>query len=270
MSEGRHQVRRRFGQNFLIDVGVIERLVRAIAPSLEQNLVEIGPGQGALTEHLIGRSATLQLIEIDRDLVAWLQQRFPQVTVHSADALKVQYDALFDPPRPLRVVGNLPYNISTPLLFHLLKFARWIEDAHFMLQHEVVTRLAASPGDKDWGRLGVMMQYRCQVEPLFGVPPEAFRPRPQVQSRIVRLRPHAELPHTAADETLLAQIVRAAFSQRRKTLRNALKSVPGATEVLDARVLDIDGKRRPETLGVGEFVALANALAAAGNTSEEA
>ncbi len=261
MSEGRHQARRRFGQNFLIDIGVIERLVRAIAPTADQALVEIGPGQGALTEHLVGRCGALQLVEIDRDLVAWLSERFPDVTIHSADALKVRYDTLFEPPRRFRVVGNLPYNISTPLLFHLLTFAPWIEDAHFMLQDEVVQRLAARPGERDWGRLGVMMQYRCQVEPLFGVPPEAFRPRPRVNSRIVRLRPHEQLPHPAADEQLLAQIVRAAFSQRRKTLRNALKSVPGARELLDAGHLSVDLTRRPETLSVADFVLLANTLA---------
>lgn len=268
MSEMRHQARRRFGQNFLVDTSVVERLLKAVNPQPDQALVEIGPGQGALTEYLIGRTEALQLIEIDRDLVAWLQQRFPDVQIHSADALKVAYDQLFDPPRRFRVVGNLPYNISTPLLFHLLKFSRWLDDAHFMLQEEVVQRLAAAPGERAWGRLGVMMQYRCRVEPLFGVPPEAFRPRPQVQSRIVRLRPHAELPHPADDEELLAQIVRAAFSQRRKTMRNALKAVPGATELLASGTLPLDGGRRPETLEVADFVAIANALSRGGSQPE--
>lgn len=262
MSSTRHQPRRRFGQNFLHDRSVVERLVSAMALQPTQALVEIGPGQGALTEYLVGRVGQLLLIEIDRDLVAELEQRFPQLQIRPEDALRVDYGSLFEPPCRFRVVGNLPYNISTPLMFRLLQHAPWIEDAHFMLQDEVVQRLAAQPGEKAWGRLGVMMQYRCQVEPLFGVPPEAFRPRPAVNSRIVRLRPFAELPHSAVDEELLAQVVRAAFSQRRKTLRNALKSVPGSDRLLASEVLPMDWSRRPETLSVADFVAVANALSA--------
>lgn len=251
-----HSPRKRFGQNFLRDPGIIQRIVRSIAPRADDLLLEIGPGQGALTAALLESPARLLAVELDRDLIPLLQQRFGHLErfrLLQGDALQLELAGLAD--SPLRVVGNLPYNISTPLLFHLLRQRRQLVDMHFMLQREVVERLAASPGSKAWGRLGVMVQYHCRVTPLLTVPPEAFVPRPRVQSAVVRLQPHAEPPHRATDEALLARLVNLAFQQRRKTLRNALR------ELLDAEAmagLGIDPRRRPETLSLAEFVELAN------------
>ncbi|MCC5886139.1 MAG: 16S rRNA (adenine(1518)-N(6)/adenine(1519)-N(6))-dimethyltransferase RsmA [Gammaproteobacteria bacterium] len=253
-----HRPRRRFSQNFLVDRGTIDRIVSAVAPAADEHVVEIGPGRGAITGQLAARAGELVLVEIDRDLVATLERNFPELRVISGDALKVCFDSLFPEPLRYRVVGNLPYNISTPLIFRLLSHAKRMSDAHFMLQDEVVARLAASPGEKAWGRLGVMVQYHCQVEPLFGVSPDAFNPKPQVRSRVVRLVPHAELPHVAQDYRLLETLVRTAFSLRRKTLRNALKAMPGSEELV-ARG-EFDFSVRPENLDVGDFVAIANAL----------
>ena len=260
-----HQARKRFGQNFLRDPGVISRIMRAIAPGPGERLVEIGPGQGALTEPLLeAADGHLEVIELDRDLIPGLRVQFfnhPGFVIHEGDALKFDFRALRGEGQPLRVVGNLPYNISTPLIAHLLQAGDAIADMHFMLQKEVVERLAATPGGADWGRLSVMAQYRCRVESLFVVPPEAVVPRPKVDSAIVRLTPHPDLPHPATDEALLFSLVRDAFGQRRKTLRNNLKGRIGA-EALAA--LDIDPSRRPQTLSVEEFVRIANHLAAAG------
>lgn len=257
-----HRARKRFSQNFLVDPSTIERIVAAIAPRADDALVEVGPGRGALTALLVDLVDALTVIEIDRDLVHGLRVRYPDLEIIDGDALRVDYAALAPEGRRLRVVGNLPYNISTPLLFHLLRFATAVEDAHFMLQDEVVQRLAAAPGDKAWGRLSVMVQYRCRVESLFGVPAEAFEPRPKVRSRIVRLIPFDTPPHPAQDETLLADVVRATFSQRRKTLRNGLRTLPAVDapelQALEERGLDLGV--RPETLGVVAFVELANAL----------
>jgi 16S rRNA (adenine1518-N6/adenine1519-N6)-dimethyltransferase len=258
-----HRARKRFGQNFLVDDAVIHRIVAAIDPKPSDVVIEIGPGRGAITRGLEASGCDLTVVEIDRDLAHGLRVRYPELRIEEGDALRLDYSALFDPPTPFRVVGNLPYNISTPLLFHLLDYARWVRDAHFMLQDEVVQRLAAGPGEKAWGRLGVMVQYRCRVEPLFGVAQDAFTPRPQVRSRIVRLVPleAPELP--ATDEGLFAQVVRAAFSQRRKTLRNGLKTLPAvdaaAFAALEAAGVDL--RVRPETLGVRDFVTIANVLA---------
>lgn len=259
-----HRARKRFGQNFLRDPGIISRIVRSIGPRPGDRLVEIGPGQGALTEPLLEAAGRLEVIELDRDLIPGLRVQFfayPDFVIHEGDALKFDFRALRGEGKPLRVVGNLPYNISTPLIAHLLEAGDAIADMHFMLQKEVVDRLAAEPGGADWGRLSVMAQYRCRVDALFVVPPEAFVPRPKVDSAIVRLAPHAELPYPASDEALLATLVREAFGQRRKTLRNNLKGrITG--EALAA--LDIDPGRRPQTLSVAEFVRIANHLAAAG------
>lgn len=258
-----HRARKRFGQNFLRDPGVISRIVRAIAPRSGERLVEIGPGQGALTEPLLEATGTLEVIELDRDLIPGLRVQFfnyPGFVIHEGDALKVDYAELRGDGAALRVVGNLPYNISTPLIAHLLQAGDAIVDMHFMLQKEVVERLAASPGGADWGRLSVMAQYRCRVESLFVVPPEAFVPRPKVDSAIVRLTPYAERPHPATDETLLFELVRQAFSQRRKTLRNNLK---GRIDASELEALDIDPGRRPQTLTVEEFVRIANHQAGA-------
>lgn len=251
----RHVPRKRYGQHFLVDPAIVARIIAAIAPAPGEILVEIGPGHGALTGPLAARSARLHLIEIDRDLAAALAERCDadRVSVHVGDALEFDYDSL---PSPFRLVGNLPYNISTPLLFRLAAYADRIRDAHFMLQREVVERLAAAPGGKDYGRLSVMIQYRCAVEPLFGVGPGAFHPRPRVDSTVVRLIPHAAPPVTVADEALLARLVAQAFSRRRKTLRNALE---GLVEAEALAALGIDPRRRPETLTLAEFAALADA-----------
>ncbi|WP_193166100.1 16S rRNA (adenine(1518)-N(6)/adenine(1519)-N(6))-dimethyltransferase RsmA [Microbulbifer hainanensis] len=252
-----HKARKRFGQNFLVDENIIERIVRAISPKEDDHLVEIGPGQGAITQLLLQRCPSLTAVELDRDLIPLLEFKFrdyPQFTIIEKDALKFDFGE-FAGERPLRIVGNLPYNISTPLLFHLLSFPGKVQDMHFMLQKEVVDRLSATPGSKSFGRLSVMVQYHCRVQGLFPVPPQSFRPAPKVESAIVRLAPYAEPPYPAQDERLLERIVNVAFQQRRKTLRNALKPL---YPELDVDALPVDAGRRPETLSVEEFVKLAN------------
>lgn len=252
-----HRARKRFGQNFLVDANIIERIVGAIAPEPGDRLVEIGPGQGALTELLLQHCPALTAVELDRELIPLLEvkfRRYPQFDLIQQDALKFDFARLAEG-RPLRIVGNLPYNISTPLLFHLLGFRQQLQDMHFMLQKELVDRLSAVPGGKAYGRLSVMAQYYCQVQALFPVPPQSFQPAPKVDSAIVRLVPYATLPHPAKDEKLLAQIVSVVFQQRRKTLRNALKPL---YPDLDPRQLPVAAERRPQTLSVGEFVQLAD------------
>ncbi|MEP2614553.1 16S rRNA (adenine(1518)-N(6)/adenine(1519)-N(6))-dimethyltransferase RsmA, partial [Marinobacter alexandrii] len=209
-----HQARKRFGQNFLHDPGVIERIVRAIHPKPEDTLVEIGPGLGAITEEILAVNPRLQVVELDRDLIPVLRTKFfnyPEFRIHEADALSFDFSQLADDGRGLRIIGNLPYNISTPLIFHLLGQAGVVKDMHFMLQKEVVQRLAAVPGDNNYGRLGIMAQYFCKVQPLFEVGPGAFRPAPKVDSAIVRLVPHETLPHPAKDLGTLQAVVRTAF-----------------------------------------------------------
>jgi 16S rRNA (adenine1518-N6/adenine1519-N6)-dimethyltransferase len=255
-----HRARKRFGQNFLRDDGVISRISGAIHARPSDHLVEIGPGQGALTESLVGSRCQLDVIELDRDLVPLLLAAFsihPRFKLHSADALKFDYAALTEAGEGLRVVGNLPYNISTPLIFKLLENATIIQDMHFMLQLEVVERLAASPGSKTWGRLGIMAQYQCQVEHLFDVPPEAFNPPPKVQSAIVRLTPWKDSPWPACDEVQLRRIVQASFSQRRKTLRNNLKGIINSDQL---ELLGIDPGVRAEMLELTQFIDIANAI----------
>lgn len=269
-----HQARKRFGQNFLQDASVISRIIGAVAPKPEQHLVEIGPGLGALTEPLLAQAGGLDIIELDRDLVPVLRTQFfryeDSLRIYQADALKFDFSTLVsaESPAPLRVVGNLPYNISTPLIFHLLKFRRQIADMHFMLQKEVVLRLAAGPGDNNYGRLSVMAQYFCQVDNLFEVPPTAFSPQPKVDSAIVRLQPYSELPIAAANEQDFATLVRTGFSQRRKTLRNNLKKLLPVTAI---EALNIDPGIRPERLSLAEFVKLSDAYTAfqASTPSEE-
>ena len=253
----RHHPRKRFGQNFLRDESTIEAIARAIAPDDSDHIVEIGPGEGALTQALISGECRLDAIELDRDLRTRLMAAFsthPGFTLHSADALDFDFASLATGGTCLRLVGNLPYNISTPLIFKLLEQAPIIKDMHFMLQLEVVERLAASPGSKDWGRLGVMAQFRCEVESLFEVPPEAFYPPPKVHSAVVRLTPHPEPAYPNVDPTSLARVVMQAFSQRRKTLRNNFK---GAMEDNDFGGLAIDPSARAETLSIADFVAIA-------------
>lgn len=253
-----HVARKRFGQNFLVDQRIIARIVDAIDPRPDDKLVEIGPGLAALTQPLLERVDHLHVVEIDRDLVARLRERFPaeKLTVHAADALRFDFSQLDG---ELRVVGNLPYNISTPLLFHLASFAGCLHDITVMLQKEVVERMVADAGEEAYGRLSVMLQYRFVLEKLFDVPAAAFRPMPQVTSAIVRLvpRPPAELE--AADEQMLSAVVAAAFGQRRKTLRNAL------ARFLDAQAfaeLGIDPGERGERLSLADYVRIANYCAA--------
>ena len=253
----RHIPRKRFGQNFLIDEAAIAAIVEAIAPRPGDHMVEIGPGLGALTRPLAGLLAHLHVIEIDRDIVARLRSAFPggRVTVHEGDALRFDFSALG--PR-LRVVGNLPYNISTPLLFHLARHAAAIEDIHVMLQKEVVERMVARPSTSEYGRLSVMLQYRFQMEPVLAVAAVAFRPVPKVESAVVRMVPYARLPHPAADEAALGKIVAAAFARRRKTLRNALK---GYFSAGDFQKLGVDAGLRAQDLRLEDFVRLADAAA---------
>jgi 16S rRNA (adenine1518-N6/adenine1519-N6)-dimethyltransferase len=252
-----HVARKRFGQHFLGDAAVVAAIVDAVAPRPGQALVEIGPGLGALTAPLLARCGALSVIELDRDLAARLRQR-PGLAVIEADVLRVDFAALARAGgQPLRIVGNLPYNISTPILFHLLDAAAHWRDAHLMLQKEVVTRMAAAPGGRNYGRLSVMLQWRCRIEPLFEVPPSAFEPPPRVDSALVRLRPLATPP--AVDERLLGELVTLAFSQRRKLLRHTLgrwlaTHRPGAA---------FDLQRRAEEVPVAEYVALATAAAPA-------
>lgn len=261
-----HRARKRFGQNFLHDATVIQRIIHAINPQADQHLVEIGPGQAALTTHLLGSGATLDVIELDRDLAGWLQTRFgqePGFSVHQADVLKFDIGSLQQDSRRLRIIGNLPYNISTPCLFHLLRYHTQIEDMVFMLQHEVVQRLAAGVGDSDYGRLGIMVQYFCAVEPLFMVPPGAFRPQPKVNSAVVRLRPYRQLPLQAKDFTCLQRVIRTAFNQRRKTLKNSLSTLISATSLSQ---LPVDLSLRPENLGLADYIAISDAITDASGT----
>lgn len=257
-----HQARKRFGQNFLHDDGIIRGIIRAVHPQPGDNLVEIGPGKGAITEHLLAACPSLQVIELDRDLIPLLLARFiadyPDFRIHQSDALKYDFAKLGSPERPLRVVGNLPYNISTPLIFHLLSYHERVRDMHFMLQKEVVQRLAAPVGVKAYGRLSVMTQYYCRVENLLEVPPECFQPRPKVDSAVVRLTPHRELPHPARDVKALEKLVNVAFQQRRKTLRNALGTLLSADLIAAA---GIDPGVRPEQVSLADYVALSNHLA---------
>ena len=249
-----HIARKRFGQNFLQDTHFVNACIAAVRPRPAETVVEIGPGLGALTRPLMVQIPHLHVVEIDRDLIARLQKTYPtsQLTVHSGDALAFDFAALGE---NLRIVGNLPYNISTPLLFHLAQFASHISDMHFMLQKEVVERMAAAPSTAAYGRLSVMLQYRFQILPLFDVPPEAFHPAPKVTSSFVRLLPLHPLPHPALNPELFAEIVAAAFSMRRKTLRNTLK---GRLTDADFQALAIDAGWRAENLGVAEYVRIAN------------
>ncbi|MBR7887496.1 16S rRNA (adenine(1518)-N(6)/adenine(1519)-N(6))-dimethyltransferase RsmA [Marinomonas sp. A79] len=253
-----HKARKRFGQNFLHDHGVIRRIVACIGPKKGQRLVEIGPGKGALTEGIISVTERMDVVELDRDLIPILKVnlfRYPDLTVHEADAMKFDFRSLKTDEQSIRVVGNLPYNISTPLIFHLLSQADVIEDMHFMLQKEVVDRLAARPGDSLYGRLSVMAQYYCAVESLFIVGPESFDPAPKVDSAIVRMTPHKVLLHPVDNVKKLEDMVRVGFQQRRKTLRNNYK---GVLDNDDFAALSIDPTLRPERLDVEDFVRITN------------
>jgi 16S rRNA (adenine1518-N6/adenine1519-N6)-dimethyltransferase len=251
------RARKRFGQHFLHDPGVLRRIVEAIDPGPGQRLVEIGPGRGALTLPLLSRCGRLEAIEIDRDLVPLLLAKaagMGELVVHQADALDVDFAALHGGGQKLRVCGNLPYNISTPLLFHLLEASAAIADMHFMLQKEVVDRIVAPPGGKTYGRLTVMLAAACAATALFRVGRGAFQPPPAVDSAVVRLVPHAVPPFPLPDPGRFAQLVASAFSMRRKTLRNGLRGLVDAAQFAAAGV---DADRRPETLAPAEFARLA-------------
>lgn len=252
----KHIAKKRFGQNFLTDQGIITSLIEAISPEADDLMVEIGPGLGALTKPLLQRLNLLHVVEVDRDIIAWMQKEYTNnnISIHDADALKFDFASLGE---KLRVTGNLPYNISTPILFHLLDNISHITDMHFMLQKEVVERMVAAPSTPAYGRLSVMLQYRLQMEYLFTVPPDAFVPAPKVESAFVRCVPYAALPFTANDEVLFAKIVLAAFGQRRKTLRNTLK---GMLDDDGFAAVNINSQLRAENLSVEDFVAIANYL----------
>jgi 16S rRNA (adenine1518-N6/adenine1519-N6)-dimethyltransferase len=255
-----HIPRKRFGQNFLHDHNIIYNIISSIQARAGQHWVEIGPGQGALTEPLLSEKVRLDVVELDRDLVVLLRdkfQQFPNLQIHSADALRFDFSALAEKNTKLRIIGNLPYNISTPLMFHLLDNAYCIEDMHFMLQKEVVDRICAVPGSKKYGRLSVMMQYYCVPELLFYVPPESFDPIPQVTSAIVRLVPHSSPPVVVNDVAKLNRVVTQAFSQRRKTLRNSLKKLIVEEDII---ALGIDPTLRAESITLAEFASLSNLL----------
>jgi 16S rRNA (adenine1518-N6/adenine1519-N6)-dimethyltransferase len=252
-----HRPRKRFGQHFLHDPSVIERILQVVAPVPGERLVEIGPGEGALTLPLLARGARLTVIELDRDLAARLAAR-PEagdtLDVVQGDALKIELAGLAAPGERLRLVGNLPYNVSTPLLFRFIEQLPVIRDMHFMLQREVVERMAAGPGSKTYGRLSVMLAVACRVEPLFDIGPGAFRPPPKVWSSVVRLEPWAEPPFPLPDPGRFAEVVRRAFGQRRKTLRNALSGLVDEDAI---RAAGCDPGARAETLPPEAFARLA-------------
>jgi len=249
----KHQPRKRFGQNFLVDAGVIAAIVAAIRPARADHIVEIGPGLGALTRPLLAAVEQMHAIEIDRDLVTALKHEFaPRLTVHAADVLGFDFATLGN---GLRVVGNLPYNISTPLLFHIARYCAQVHDIHVMLQKEIVARMVAAPSDSNYGRLSVMLQYRFDLEKLIDVPAAAFDPAPRIDSAVVRLTPLRPLPFAARDESWFARIVKAAFSQRRKTLRNSLSAFLSEP---DFGALAIAPAARAQELSVAQFVAIAD------------
>ena len=252
-----HKARKRFGQNFLVDERIIDDIIRAIRPEPADNMVEIGPGLGALTRPLLQKLNLLHVVEIDRDIIVRLENDYPKgkLVIHAGDALKFDLATL---PAPLRIVGNLPYNISSPLLFHFAAYAERITDMHFMLQNEVVERMVAEPSTAAYGRLSAMLQYRFHMEKLLDVPPDSFRPAPKVDSAIVRLIPLSANEVFVRDEALFAEVVAAAFGQRRKTLRNTLRAY---LHEADFEKLGIDAQLRAENLGVMEFSRIANFLA---------
>lgn len=252
----KHNAKKRFGQNFLVDTTIIQALNDSIAPQADDLMVEIGPGLGAMTKPLLQSLKHLHVVEFDRDIIKWMQSEYQatQIEIHACDALKFNFGQLGS---PLRVVGNLPYNISTPILFHLLSFLPNIKDMHFMLQKEVVERMVAEPSTSAYGRLSVMLQYHLQMTYLHTVPAEAFKPAPKVQSAFVRCVPFTEKPFIAKDETLLSKIVLSAFNQRRKTIRNTLKTFIDESAIT---ALGINPQNRAENLSVKDFVNISNHL----------
>lgn len=263
-----HVARKRFGQNFLVDDGIIHGIVSAIDPQPNDIVVEIGPGLGALTDPLLERLPGMQVVELDRDLVERLRRRYgDRLVVHAGDALAFDFGKLREPGRALRIVGNLPYNISSPLLFHLVDFADDVRDQHFMLQKEVVERMVADPGGKSYGRLSIMLQVRYHMEHVLDVPPASFNPPPKVDSAVVRMIPWPRAedgtlrsPYSACDAGVLGDVVTAAFSQRRKVLRNTLSFL---RDQVDFDALGFDLTRRAEDVPVAEYVELARIVGGA-------
>jgi 16S rRNA (adenine1518-N6/adenine1519-N6)-dimethyltransferase len=252
--------RKRFGQNFLQDKNIILKIIEAIAPKKNDHIVEIGPGPGALTIQLLPILKTMDVIELDRDLVPKLQavcRNLGELNIHQADALQFDFKKLIKNKHLLRIIGNLPYNISTPLIFHLLKQINYIHDMHFMLQKEVAQRLAAKPNNKNYGRLSVMVQYFCEVTELFIVSPRAFYPVPKVESALVRLIPHKKILLPAKNVSVLEKVVKLAFNQRRKMIQNCLK---GSVSEEQFNSLNISSKLRPEQLSVEDFVKISNII----------
>ena len=254
----KHIARKRFGQNFLTDDGVLHQIIRGIGPGKDDVMVEIGPGLAAMTNLLLQAMPHMHVVELDRDLVARLKKSYPaeRLTVHEGDALKFDFLSIPVPEgKKLRVVGNLPYNISSPLLFHLATISEHVLDQHFMLQKEVVQRMVAAPGSKEYGRLSVMLQWRYQMDLLFIVPPTAFDPPPKVESAIVRMMPLPEPLN--CDQHKLEQVVTKAFSQRRKVIRNCMVGMFTENDLVNA---GIDPQTRPETVALAQYVNLARTL----------
>lgn len=256
-----HRARKRFGQNFLSDQGVIQRIIQSINPKTGDRLIEIGPGLGALTCPVLKIAGEMDVIELDRDIIPKLQlncgldySQQGKLRIHNTDVLTFDFNSL-GYAQPLRIIGNLPYNISTPIIFHLVEYSKQIQDMYFMLQKEVVERLAAKPDTSNYSRLSVMAQYYFQVTPLFVVPPESFDPMPKVDSAIVRLVPHTTRPVEVSDEQAFAKLVSVAFSQRRKTLRNVLKDVCTAEQL---QAVGIDPASRAQSLTLQQFANLFN------------
>ncbi len=251
-----HKAKKRFGQNFLVDQTIIDALIASIAPQAQDTTVEIGPGLGAMTQPLLHALDKLHVVEFDRDIIKWMQSTYKDqsIVIHGSDALKFNFITLGP---NLRVVGNLPYNISTPILFHLIDQLACIKDMHFMLQKEVVERMVAEPSTSAYGRLSVMLQYHLDMQYLHTVPADAFSPAPKVQSAFVRCIPHATKPFVTSNENLLENLVKQSFSQRRKTIRNTLKSHIDANSL---QSLGIDPQSRAENLSVQDFVAITNHL----------
>lgn len=257
-----HKAKKRFGQNFLVDRQIIADIIGAIRPRPGDHMVEVGPGLGALTRPLLEVLPVLHVVEIDRDIISRLKADYPpakfnqhNLVIHEGDALQFDFGTL---PSPLRIVGNLPYNISSPLLFHFAEYADRVADMHFMLQNEVVERMVAEPSTPAYGRLSVMLQYRFHMEKLLDVPPQSFRPAPKVNSAIVRMIPMRKEEIVVGSESGFAQVVTAAFAQRRKTLRNTLRDFLSEG---DFAALQIDAQLRAENLGVGEFARIADRIA---------
>lgn len=256
MNKPQHRARKRFGQNFLVDESIIFQIIHSIMPVPGEDLVEIGPGLGAMTRPLLNAAKEMTVIELDRDLIEYLRT-LDGLKVINEDVLKVDLTKLCDDGKKLRVVGNLPYNISTPIIFHLLSNVGMIEDMHFMLQKEVIERMAANPGDSAFSRLSIMVQRYCEVVPLLEIPPESFDPAPKVMSQFVRLIPYEGNPFGIKDDAVFFNVVKDAFSMKRKMLRNNLKALLSAEEI---EALGIDPKIRAENLHIEDFVKLSNYL----------